>query len=255
VAIFKYGVSRELVTPESLVALNSLEPLRYGQTPARESEPVKPVDIEAVRLTAKHLSPPLKAMVRIHAATGMRPSEICKMRPADIEKRPDDVWIYKPPKHKTTHRKKGRAIPLVGDAKLALSPFLDRDPQAYCFSPKESAQWYRDQHTAARKTPLSCGDKAGSNRVEKPKRQPGEKFTKDSYRQAIQRAAEKAKTERWFPYQLRHTAGAVIREALGVEAAQAILGHSRAEMTEHYAKLSLEKAISAAEAGPTIDVD
>jgi integrase len=44
----------------------------------------------------------------------------------------------------------------------------------------------------------------------------------------------------------------VVREALGVEAAQAFLGHSRAAMTEHYAKQSLNKAIEAAKVAPSI---
>lgn len=253
VTIFRHAVSRELVDVNVIIRLDTLEPLRRGQTKAKESKPVQPVDIEAVRLTAKNLSPTLKAMVRIQAATGMRPSEVCKMRPVDIEKRPDGVWIYRPASHKTAHHGKTKAVPLVGDAKLALKPFLDRDREAFCFSPKESTQWYRDQRTAARTTPMSCGDRPGTKRKANPKRQPGEKYNKDSYRKAIQRAAERAGTDRWFPYQLRHTAATVIREALGVEAAQAMIGHSRAAMTEHYAKVSLDKAIKAAQAAPTID--
>ncbi|WP_413430906.1 tyrosine-type recombinase/integrase [Crateriforma spongiae] len=256
VSIFRFGVSREIVKPEYLVALQTLEPLKQGQTKARESEPVQPVDIEAVRLTAKHLSPTVKAMVRIQAATGMRPSEVCKMRPTDIEKRPDGVWVYRPPTHKTAHHGKTKAVPLVGDAKLALKPFLDRPDDEYCFTPKESADWHRDQRSANRKTPMNQGDRPGYGKTARDgtrkERNYRPCFGADSYRRAIQRAAEKAGTDHWFPYQLRHTAGTVIREALGVEAAQAMLGHSRASMTEHYAKLSLEKAIEAAKAGPSV---
>lgn len=134
--IFKYGVSRELVAPDRLVALESLEPLRYGQTKAKESTPVTAVDIEAVRLTAIHLSPIIKAMVRIQAATGMRPSEVCKMRPCDIDKSGPE-WFYRPPDHKTAHRGKAKGVPIVGDAKLALIPYLKRAPEAFCFSPND----------------------------------------------------------------------------------------------------------------------
>jgi integrase len=252
IAIFRYAVSRELVGPELIVALDTLDPLRYGQTEARESEPVKPVDIETVRLTARHLSPVIKAMIRVQAATGMRPGEVTSIRPIDIEQRSDGVWVYRPPNHKTKHKGKTRAIPLVGDARLALVPFLDRPDEAYCFSPAESMAWHREQRRKARKTPSKYGNRPGTNRKENPRKQPGEKFDKDSYRRAIQRAAKAAGTDHWFPYQLRHTAGSVIREALGVEAAQAVLGHSRAAMTEHYAKQSLEAAIRAAEAGPSV---
>jgi integrase len=145
IRIFRYACFRELVRPDQIVALDTIEPLRYGQTQAGESDPVTPVDIETVRLTARHLSPIIKAMVRIHAATGMRPSELCMIRPIDIERRPDGVWIYAPQTHKTKHRGTRRTIPIVGDAKLALRPYLDRDPEAYCFSPREA----REQRYAA----------------------------------------------------------------------------------------------------------
>ncbi len=253
VRIFQHAVSRELVTPDRLVALQSLEALRYGQTKARESEPVVAVDIEAVRLTAKHLSPTIKAMIRVQVATGMRPTELCMMRPCDIERRSDGVWVYRPATHKTKHRGKVKEIPLIADAKRALRPFMDRDDDVFCFSPQESARWFRDQRTAARTTKHGPGrNRPGTNRKPNPKRQPGLKFTSSSYRRAIQRAAEKAGTDSWFPYQIRHTAASVVREALGVEAAQALLGHSRASMTEHYAKVSLNKAIEAAKVAPTI---
>ena len=252
VGVFRHAVARELVRPEVIVALDTLEPLRYGQTEARESEPVRPVDIEAVRLTARHLSPTVRAMVRVQAATGMRPGEVCAIRPMDIERRPDGVWVYRPATHKTKHKGKTRAIPLVGDAKLALKPFLDRPGDAFCFSPADSMAWHREQKRKARKTPEKYGNRPGTNRQESPKREPGGQFNKDSYRRAIARAAAAAGTDHWFPYQLRHTAASVIREAMGVEAAQAVLGHSHAAMTEHYAKQSLDAAIRAAAAGPSV---
>ena len=64
VRMFKYAVSQELVNSSTLVALKTVEPLRIGQTTAHETDPIKPVAIEVVRETAKHLSPVLKAMLR-----------------------------------------------------------------------------------------------------------------------------------------------------------------------------------------------
>jgi hypothetical protein len=49
VRIFKHAVSQELVAPEVWQRLNSVEPLRAGQTKAKERPPVRPVDIEVVR--------------------------------------------------------------------------------------------------------------------------------------------------------------------------------------------------------------
>jgi site-specific recombinase XerC len=40
----------------------------------------------------------------------------------------------------------------------------------------------------------------------------------------------------WFPNQLRHTAGTEIRKQYGLEAAQTVLGHSKADVTEVYAE-------------------
>lgn len=102
-------------------------------------------------------------------------------------------------------------------------------------------------------TPLSCGNHPGSKPPKlNPKRAPGTKFTKDSYRRAIQRAAERAGVPRWFPYQLRHLAATKIREALGIESAQALLGHAHYQMTEHYVQQSLERAIVTANAAPQL---
>lgn len=248
--IFRHAISRELVDVNVLIRLDTLEPLKRGQTTAPESVPVRPVNLDDVRATARHLSPILSAMVRIQAATGMRPGELCALRPCDIEKRPDGVWLYKPEKHKTSHHGKPKVVPLVGDAQAALTPYLDRESTKPCFSPTESMDWYRAQRT--RTTPLSCGNRVGTNRKENPRKQPSDRYNAGSYRQAITRAARKAGVPHWFPYQLRHVAATEVRKALGVESAQALLGHSRADMTQHYAQISEEKAIEAAYAAPSL---
>lgn len=248
--VFRHAISRELIDVNVLIRLDTLEPLKAGQTTAPEPESVRPVDLEHVRATAKYLSPVVSAMIRVQAATGMRPSELCNIRPVDIEKRADGVWLYRPPKHKTSNRGKSKVVPIVGDAQAALAPFVARDPDAYCFSPKESMAWHQSQKT--RKTPLSCGNRVGTNRKVNPKRQAGIRFDAGSYRQAISRAAKQARVPHWFPYQLRHVAATEVRKALGVESAQALLGHSRANMTQHYAQISEEKAIQAAYAAPSL---
>ncbi|MEP1644128.1 tyrosine-type recombinase/integrase [Rhodopirellula bahusiensis] len=256
VQVFKRAVARELVPVEVWTALKALDSLREGETVANESTDREPVGIESVRLTAEHLSPVLKTMVRIQAATGMRPSEVLRMRPIDIDKRADGVWVYRPNEHKTKRHGKKKQVPIVGDAQVALEPYLDREPTEYCFKPEESARWYQEQKSAKRKTPANQGDRPGYNKRtragESKPRQYSPKFDKDSYRRAIVRAAKKAGAEHWTPYQLRHTAATVIREALGIEGAQALPGHSKRQMTEHYAKESLDKAIEAAKAGPKI---
>jgi site-specific recombinase XerC len=47
----------------------------------------------------------------------------------------------------------------------------------------------------------------------------------------------------WHPNQLRHTAATMIRRDYGLEAAQVILGHSKADVTQIYAERDAAKAI------------
>ncbi len=249
--MFKWAVSQEMVEATTLVRIKTLEPLRRGKTKARETVDRKPVPLEHVRATAKHLSPILKALLRIHVCTGARPTELLTMRPCDID-RTGAEWIYRPAKHKNTNRGKTRAIPIVGDAKEALIDYLNRDPHSYCFSPKQTIEWQNAEKRAKRKTKVQPSQmhraKGGLSTV-------GDRYTKDSYRRAIQRAAAAAGVPSWHPYQLRHLAGTVVRAALGIEGVEALLGHAGTQMAGHYAKIQEERAVQAAKHAPTLGGD
>lgn len=71
-------------------------------------------------------------------------------------------------------------------------------------------------------------------------------ITGAAYRRAITRACERLKIERWVPHQLRHTNADTVREEFGLEHTQAVLGHAKANMSEHYAKASKSKAAEVA---------
>jgi site-specific recombinase XerC len=51
---------------------------------------------------------------------------------------------------------------------------------------------------------------------------------------------------RWSPNRLRHSAATKIRRQFGLEAAQCVLGHSNAAVTEVYAERDLQKAVEVA---------
>jgi integrase len=253
VRVFKHAVSRELIDLDVLQRLETLAPLKRGQTNAPEYKVRQPVDLATVERTAKFLSPQAKAIIVLQVATGMRPKEIFEIRPCDID-RSGPEWFYRPERHKTEHHGVVRAVPIVGAAREALTPFLLRDSNAYCFSPAESAQWFRDQRTANRKTPPRQGHRVGTNRKANPKRKPGEKFNKDTLNRAVRRACEKAGVERWTPYQLRHTAATAVAEAIGIDKARALLSHTSLKMTERYVHQAQDeaRAIEAAKAAPMI---
>jgi integrase len=190
-------------------------------------------------------------MVRLQRLVGCRPGEICRLRPCDTD-RSDAVWVYRPFQHKTKHRGHNRLIFIGPQAQEILGPYMLRDPDAYCFAPAESERNRLKQKHAARKTPLSCGNRPGSNRVRKRIRPVGQRYSASAYARAVlracdlaDRAAHKAApsiavedrvVDRWSPNQLRHAAATEIRRRFGLEAAQVVLGHSRADVTQVYAE-------------------
>ncbi len=117
---------------------------------------------------------------------------------------------------------------------------------------------------ASRETPLSCGNRPGTNRKRRPNKKPGDCYTTDSYRRAITYGCDRAfpvpndlvdepdvvnqwqKEHRWHPHQLRHTTATMVRKEFGLEAAQLLLGHARADVTQVYAEVNHAKAIDLA---------
>ncbi|TWU62535.1 tyrosine-type recombinase/integrase [Crateriforma conspicua] len=251
--IFKHAASEELVEYQVYDRLTTVEPLRFGRTQAPEQRRRQPANLHHVAATVRELTPIVADMVRVQLATGMRPSEVCRIRPCDID-RSGPEWIYRPDQHKTAHRQIRKAVPIVAEARRAIENYIDRDPQSYCFSPAEAEAWRLAKRHADRKTPLNQGNRPGKSSGPKASVQQrrGACYTKDSYRRAIQRAAKRAGVPKWLPSQLRHNTATEVRNAIGLEAAQALLGHTNAAMTEHYARESEQTAIEAAKVAPRL---
>jgi site-specific recombinase XerC len=53
---------------------------------------------------------------------------------------------------------------------------------------------------------------------------------------------EVEKLPKWAPNRLRHSAATEIRKRFGLEAAQVVLGHAQADVTQVYAERDLELA-------------
>ena len=62
----------------------------------------------------------------------------------------------------------------------------------------------------------------------------------------MRQAAIRAGVEPWHPNQLRHTFATTVRRQHGLEAAQVLLGHSRADVTQVYAERDLTLASTVA---------
>jgi integrase len=216
--MFRWGVENEYVPSAIYGALVAVQGLHEGRSAAVETDPVSPVPIAHVEAVKAHVRAPIWGAIQLQLFTGMRPGEALSMRACDLNTS-GKIWEYRPTSHKTEHHGRQRIIFIGPRAQVALRPFLKRDAQAHLFSP-------RDVRAA---TPGRT-------------RQPGERYDRDAYRNAIQRACRKAKIPVWHPHQLRHNAATLLRREAGIETARVVLGHATASVTELYAERDLDRA-------------
>jgi len=282
--MFKWAVAEELVPSMVYHGLQAVAGLKYGRTDAPDHEPVRPAPPELIDPVKPFVSRQIAAMIDLQMLTGARPGEILIMRPIDIDTA-GDVWVYRPSSHKTQHHGHDRIIPLGPKARQVIEPFLvDRPVNAYMFSPAEAeAERNAERHTA-RKTPRACGGQPGTRPGRAPRVYKAH-YERDGYARAIARAcalafplpedlqppvlsngkpmairdylkvvpAEKAAAIRewrrdhhWHPHQLRHNYATTIRREHGLEVAQILLGHAKADVTQVYAERDINRAIEVA---------
>jgi integrase len=278
--IFKWAVSEELASPLVYQGVASVAGLQKGRTVARETEPVRPVDDEVVEATLPYLDRHVRGLVEFQRLTGCRPGEACAVRRCDLDMT-GRLWMYKPPHHKTAHRGKDRTIVLGPKAQALVRDFFTPCRDDYLFSPVRAAEERRAERAAKRrsKRPPSQVSR-DARRRSAPKRHYRSKYDRGSYGLAIDRACEHAfplppalarrsgesrsawryrlteqernavkawrKVHRWHPNQLRHSFATRVRKQHGLEAAQVLLGHSRADVTQVYAERNEELAAKVA---------
>jgi integrase len=228
---FRWAASEELIAASVPTALATVPGLRAGRTAAREPAPILPVADDVVEATLSKLPSVLADMVRLQRLTGMRPGEVCDLRPCDLD-RSGDVWTYRPASHKTEHHGRERVVFIGPKAQGVLLKYLARAASDRCFRPCDSEAKRRAAAHAARVTPESCGAMPGTNRVETPSWRPGKRYGASEYRRAITRAATAAGVATWSPNQLRHAAATEVRARFGLEASQVVLGHATARTSE-----------------------
>lgn len=245
-ACFRWGVEEELVSPTVLQGLEAVRGLRRGRSPARDTNPIGPVDDAVVDATIPFMPEMVGDMVRIQRITGMRPGELCRVTTGEIDTS-GDVWLYRPKSHKTAHHGHDRVIPIGPLAQRALAPYVRTELEQPVFSPRISEQRRRAAQRQRRTSPLTPSQRRRAEvHRSSPSARVGDRYSVDSYRQAIWRACDRAGVPRWAPNQLRHARATELRRQFGLDAAGAILGHSRLETTQIYAERNLENAIGIA---------
>ena len=237
--MFRWAVSEELIDVTVYQSLMALENIRKGRdTRVTESRKVLPAPEEHIKAVLEHVSPQIGAMIQIQCLTGMRPDEVTIMRPRDID-RSGDVWMYTPESHKLDFRDIEKHVPLGPKAQVILSPWLDRDRNAYLFDPREVVA----AQLAARRNDGRKKKRTKPAMRTTRRRSPRDHYDDESYCQAVERACKKAQVPKWTPGQLRHNAATKLRQKYGIEAARLILGHQSASTTEIYAEQNRNQAI------------
>lgn len=158
-------------------------------------------------------------------------------------------------------------IPLGPKAQAIVKEFLKPNLDAYLFSPRDHVLELRAARAALRKTKRTPSDLKCSRRA-KPATKIQDRYDRRTYQQTVVRGCDRAfphptlaripraeltpeqreelkawrKAHRWCVLQLRHTAATEFRAKYGLEAAQVVLGHAKADDTQVYAERDLAKA-------------
>ncbi len=167
------------------------------------------------------------------------------MRVEDID-RSTTPWVYRPVKHKTRHRGVTRTVLITPPARELLAPLMAKlGPTDFVFSPRRERADRLKLLRANRKSPVQPSQV--SHAKKRPQRVPGDFYPVHAYTNAVRRACAKAGVPHWHPNQLRHTFASEVRALYGLEAAQVLLGHTKANVSQVYAARDTELAVRVAE--------
>jgi integrase len=203
---FRWAASEELLPGRVATDIWAVRGLEEHRSGAREKPEVGPVSDEHIEAVLPLVSEVVADSLRLMRLTGTRPGEVMTMKAAEIDRSDPSCWVYHPGHHKNSHRGKARVVFIGARAQEIILPRLL---------------------------------KAGPDGLLFP-------MDRTSLRRAVQRGCKRAGIPDWAPNQIRHTFGTEVRAKHGLEAAQVLLGHSRADVTQTYAERDLAKAAEVA---------
>ncbi|MBI9017195.1 MAG: site-specific integrase [Phycisphaerae bacterium] len=238
--VYKWGVENELVKPDVLHGLQAVSGIKAGRnSQVTESKPVKPVPKAHIEAVRPYVSRQIWALIQCQLLTACRPSELLQLKPIDIEMG-SKVWLYTPEDHKTAYRGIKRTIYFGPKAQQVINEFMPRPVHMPLFSPKDATQEKAQQAQTHRRAKQKQNPR-------KTERKVNDYYSISAYRRSISRACVKANIPSWSPNRLRHNAATFIRKEYGLEVAQIMLGHSKADVTQIYAEVNHEKALKIVE--------
>ena len=167
----------------------------------------------------------------------------------DISKAPIDgdavgCWIYTVSAGKTVHRGHVTRYLLPPAAQKVLEAF-PATPLAFVFSPAAAMAERRKQLRANRKSPPTAQT---AERDATAVHDYADRWGINEYRHAVERAAQKAKVQRFTPHELRTGFATWAANALSLGAAAAALNHKTTLTTQTYVKVRANDALAVAAA-------
>ena len=249
IRIFAWGVENDVVQETVWNALKAVKSLSAGHPGTYENAERQPVPDEVVIRTLPFMPQTLRAMVQVQRLLGARPNEIFKMRVGDIDTtQKNGLWYYVPGSYKTARHVGKIVFPLGKPEQDLIAPYLvGKTADAAVFSPRTAMAERHSERRKNRKTKVPPSQAARqAERLLMPS--PYDEFyNRDSYRTAISHAItkgnkvlpEEQKIPHWHPYLLRNSAATDIEAEMGLDEAQAQLGHKTANMTRRYSKAQL----------------
>jgi integrase len=159
-----------------------------------------------VDATLPHVSQTAADVIRVMRLTGMRPGEVLAMTIAEIDRSDPSCWIYRPGHHKSEHKDVGRAVMIGARAQGIILPRIVK------------------AEPDGRLFPMN----------------------RTTLRELVRRGCSKAGIPNWHPNQVRHLVGTEVRAKFGLEAAQCLLGHTHADVTQTYAERDMKQAADVA---------
>jgi integrase len=225
---FTWCASEELIPPHIAMGLKTVVGIQKNRTAAREKAPIGPVADEMIEAILPHVSDLVADAIRTMRLTGMRPGEVLAMTADEIDRTDPTCWVYRPGHHKTAHHDKTRVVFIGARAQETILPRLMKaGPGERLFPMTRAALRWGVVRGCARAFPHP------TIRQIKPKK-------RTEAQKAELRTWNKAHS--WHPNQIRHTAATEFRSKFGLEAAQVLLGHSRADVTQTYAERDMKQA-------------
>ena len=208
VRMYRWLECEDYVPPGTYHRLRTLAHLKRGRSKAVDPPKRQPVDAAVVQMTLQRCHQPVRDMLAVQFFTGCRSgSLVAADRDQFVLDGKNVSWF---PKHKTAYLGHEMELPIGPKCQRVLRPYLSN---------------------------------AGALFVHRR----GTTYTPWSYRRALVRVQEQYNLPRWTPHQLRHARANLVRSRLGVEAAQAVLGHRTVNATQLYAGRQLALAREAAE--------